>query len=260
MTEVGTVNQAVTATSSLEARAARGATWSMIGFVAGQALRFVGNMVLTRLLFEETFGLMLLVQAFLTGLHLFSDFGIGPSIIQNKRGDDPVFVNTAFTMQAGRGLILWMITWAGALPFAAFYNEPILAWILPSRRFHSLARWALLDQAPHGEPRASDGPPDDHRSRQPGRGVRGDDGVDDYTSLGLGAGSRRHHELCGPHGAEPHGTTGPAQSTRMERGGGPGAASLRQMDLRQHHAHVPGQPVGSADLRQARRHEAARSL
>ena len=138
MTEVGTVNHAVTATGSLEARAARGAAWSMIGFAAGLALRFVGNVVLTRLLFEETFGLMLLVQAFLTGMHLFSDFGIGSSIIQNKRGDDPVFVNTAFTMQAGRGLILWMITWAGALPFAAFYNEPILAWVLPIAGFTAL--------------------------------------------------------------------------------------------------------------------------
>ena len=138
MTEVGTVNQAVAATGSLEARAARGAAWSMIGFAAGLALRLVGNVVLTRLLFEETFGLMLLVQAFLTGMHLFSDFGIGPSIIQNKRGDDPVFVNTAFTMQAGRGLILWMITWAGALPFAAFYDEPILAWVLPIAGFTAL--------------------------------------------------------------------------------------------------------------------------
>ena len=138
MTKIETVNHAVAAAGSLEARAARGATWSMIGYAAGLALRFVGNMVLTRLLFEETFGLMLLVQAFLTGMNLFSDFGIGSSIIQNKRGDDPVFVNTAFTMQAGRGLILWMITWAGALPFAAFYDEPILAWILPIAGFTAL--------------------------------------------------------------------------------------------------------------------------
>jgi O-antigen/teichoic acid export membrane protein len=80
---------------------------------------------------EQAFGLMALVQVFLMGIHLFSDLGIGPSIIQHKDGNSPVFVNTAFTMQAGRGLVLWIICCLGALPFSRFYSEPDLAWMLP---------------------------------------------------------------------------------------------------------------------------------
>lgn len=38
---------------------------------------------------------MALVHIFVIGLNLFSDVGIGLSIIQNKRGDEPDFINTA---------------------------------------------------------------------------------------------------------------------------------------------------------------------
>ena len=44
--------------------------------------------------------------------------GIGPTIIQNKRGDDPTFLNTAWTLQVVRGFILWLgclaVAWPGA--------------------------------------------------------------------------------------------------------------------------------------------------
>jgi O-antigen/teichoic acid export membrane protein len=121
----------VSGPGSLEARAARGATWSAAGFVGGQLVRLVGNTVVAGLLFEEAFGLMALVLVFITGLQLFSDIGIGPSIIQNERGDDQVFVNTAFTLQAVRGVLLWVASCLGALPFATFYGQPQLAQLIP---------------------------------------------------------------------------------------------------------------------------------
>ncbi len=62
---------------------------------------------------------------------MFSDIGITPSIIQNKRGDDPNFLNTAWTMQVIRGLVLWLITLLGAYPYSIVYDEPLLLWMLP---------------------------------------------------------------------------------------------------------------------------------
>ncbi len=41
------------------------------------------------------FGLMALVQVFVTGLVMFSDVGLGQSVMQNKRGDEDDFLNTA---------------------------------------------------------------------------------------------------------------------------------------------------------------------
>jgi O-antigen/teichoic acid export membrane protein len=131
---------------------ARGAMWSMSGYGGGQILRFAGNLILTRLLFPEAFGLMSLVNTVLLGLLLFSDIGVGPSIIQSRRGDEPDFLNTAWTMQIVRGVLLWLAACAVAQPFADFYGDPQLAWILPisgltalvagfnSTRIHSLSR------------------------------------------------------------------------------------------------------------------------
>ncbi len=116
---------------ALRSRAGRSALWTLSGYAGGQVLRLGGNLVLTRLLFAEAFGLMALVSVFMTGLALFSDVGIGPSIIQNKRGDDPRFLNTAWTLQAGRGCALWIAACVGAAPFATFYGEASLAWIVP---------------------------------------------------------------------------------------------------------------------------------
>lgn len=119
------------APTSLASRAARGAVWAAASYGGGQVLRLAGNLVLSRLLFEEAFGLMLLVNTFLIGLTLFSDVGVGPSIVQNERGDERRFLDTAWTVQVLRGLVLWGASCLLALPFAAFYDEPRLAWILP---------------------------------------------------------------------------------------------------------------------------------
>jgi O-antigen/teichoic acid export membrane protein len=115
----------------LLARALRGSAWTVTGYGTSQALRLAANLILTRLLFPEAFGLMALVTVFLTGLMMFSDVGISPAIQQNRRGDDPEFLNTAWTMQVIRGVSLWLIACALAWPVATFYGEPLLAQILP---------------------------------------------------------------------------------------------------------------------------------
>lgn len=116
---------------SLTARVARSASWMVIGYGGSQALRLASNLVLTRILFPEAFGLMALVQVVLTGLMLFSDVGLGPSIAQNKRGDDPLFLDTAWTIQVARGFCLWALTGLLAWPAAQFYGAPELLWFLP---------------------------------------------------------------------------------------------------------------------------------
>ena len=116
---------------SLRSVAASGALWTAAGYGSGQLLRFGGNLILTRLLFEEAFGLMLLVNVLLQGLQLLSDIGIGPSVIQSEHGDERRFLDTAFSMQAVRGVALAAIACALALPAARFYEQPELALLIP---------------------------------------------------------------------------------------------------------------------------------
>lgn len=116
---------------TLKKQAVRGAFWTVLSFGTSQVLRFGSNLLLTRLLYPEFFGLMALINIFIIGLRLFSDVGIGLSIVQNKRGDDPDFINTAWTVQVVRGFGLWFICLAIAYPVSVLYNEPQLLWMLP---------------------------------------------------------------------------------------------------------------------------------
>lgn len=116
---------------TIRSRAGRGALLTSVGFALAQVIRMVSTIVLTRLLMPEMFAPMVLANAFIIGLHLFSDLGIGPSLIQNKRGEEQDFINTAWTLQVIRGAGLWLVTLMAAIPFAHFYQEPLYAWILP---------------------------------------------------------------------------------------------------------------------------------
>ena len=115
----------------LRIKSVRGTLVTGLGMFGNNALRLAGNLVLTRILFPEAFGIMALVQVFMTGIKMFSDIGINGSIIQNARGDDPVFLDTAWVFQIIRGVLIWLLVWLSAGPVAGFYGQPILADILP---------------------------------------------------------------------------------------------------------------------------------
>lgn len=116
---------------SLFARALRGSALTAGSYAITQGLRLGSNLILTRLLFPEAFGLMALVSVFLVGLAMFSDIGIGPAISHSKRGDEPGFLDTAWTVQVARGGLMWLATCAIAWPAAQFYEAPDLLALLP---------------------------------------------------------------------------------------------------------------------------------
>jgi O-antigen/teichoic acid export membrane protein len=116
---------------SLFHRVLRSSAITAGAFVIAQALRFGSNLILTRLLFPEAFGLMALVTVVLVGLAMFSDMGIGPAISQHKDGDNPDFLDTAWTINVVRGGLLWGVTCVLALPAAHLYQAPALSGLLP---------------------------------------------------------------------------------------------------------------------------------
>lgn len=112
-------------------RVLRGSGFIAMGILGAQGLRLAGNLILTRLLFPEAFGLMALVSVFIVGMKMFSDIGLRPWIQKDDKGDDPIYLDTAWTLQVGRGVMLWVFACVMALPVAGFFNEPLLAQILP---------------------------------------------------------------------------------------------------------------------------------
>ena len=131
-------SSAPSSADSYSDRAVRGGAITAGGNLAVQGLRLLQQVILTRLLPQEAFGLMALVYSFRGAIDLFSDIGIGPSIIQNPRGDEPRFLDTAWTLQFGRGVGLWLFTGVCALPMAAFYGHPELGVLIPVASFSAV--------------------------------------------------------------------------------------------------------------------------
>jgi O-antigen/teichoic acid export membrane protein len=112
-------------------RVLQAGSWTLAGYGVNQALRLGGNLILTRLLFPEAFGMMAIFQAVNYGVHMISDWGVVTSIVQANRGNDPALLNTAWTVQIVRGFLAWGVICSLAWPIANFYSEPLLATMLP---------------------------------------------------------------------------------------------------------------------------------
>ena len=117
--------------ATLENKALRATLWTVLSYGAGQGLRVVNSLILTRLLLPAAFGEMMLVSTLITGMTLLSDIGLSQSVIQSKRGDETAFLNTAWTLQAIRGAALWVGALLLSYPAARFYHDPSLMWVLP---------------------------------------------------------------------------------------------------------------------------------
>ncbi len=89
--------------NALKGRILKAGSWIVGGQLVSQVLRLGTSVVLTRLLAPDAFGLMSAVSVLTMALGLFSDLGIGRSIVQSKRGEDPAMLNTAWTIQVIRG-------------------------------------------------------------------------------------------------------------------------------------------------------------
>ena len=138
--------------------AVRGSAWTFAGYGASQLLKLMSILVLARMLNPKAFGVMALVNVFLTGLEVLSDLGIGLDVVQNLRGEDPVFLDTAFVMQVARSLLLCLIAVGLAVPFAAFYHQAEVRWLAMAgalsvgvRGFSSMSVWLMTRHVQMGK-------------------------------------------------------------------------------------------------------------
>jgi O-antigen/teichoic acid export membrane protein len=129
------------AAPSLGKRVLHASGWAFIQHGTGLALRLGSNLLLTRMLAPEAFGLMAVVQALMLGLALLSDVGIAQSLIVHRRGDDADFLNTAWTVQILRGWLIWLVaagcamavlylSHAGWFAAGTVYTDPQLPYIV----------------------------------------------------------------------------------------------------------------------------------
>ncbi|MDH5579735.1 MAG: oligosaccharide flippase family protein [Betaproteobacteria bacterium] len=134
---------------SLKQRALRAGAWSAAGYGLSQVIRLGSNLIMTRLLVPEMFGVMAIATMVTVVLGLLSDIGLRPSIVQSRRGEDPVFLDSAWILQIARGFALWLAAallsvalyaanMSGLLPGKSVYASPVLPLVIVFSSFSAV--------------------------------------------------------------------------------------------------------------------------
>ena len=135
--------------SSLRQTIIHAGMWILSGHFASQVIRLGGNLVMTRILVPEMFGVMAVANILIMGLQLCSYFGVQHNIIQSHRGDDRLFLNTAWTFQILRGGIIFLLAISlaaglaiansfGLVGVSSAYHDPVLPSVLAALSFTAL--------------------------------------------------------------------------------------------------------------------------
>lgn len=95
--------------ANLRERSFHSAVWVVLGHSSSQGMRLLSNLVMTRLLVPEMFGVMALVTVFMIGFSLLSDVGLQQNVVQSKDGDNRDFLDTAWLIQILRGIVIYVL-------------------------------------------------------------------------------------------------------------------------------------------------------
>lgn len=107
-----------------EKRLFNGVLWTAGTFGLTITLRFASNIVLTRLLAPDVFGILMIVMTVKAGTELLTDIGIGQSVVRNENAEDIRFRYTAWTLQVLRNSLLCAALLIASYPLGEFYEVP----------------------------------------------------------------------------------------------------------------------------------------
>lgn len=113
-------------------------SWIAAGQVVNSVVRFATNVILTHLLSPSLMGIMAIINVLRTGIELMTDVGVGQNVVNSKRGFDPAFFNTAWTIQVIRGLILAILCILLSIPLSWILGKPEVATLMPFSGIFSL--------------------------------------------------------------------------------------------------------------------------
>lgn len=105
--------------------------WVILIFGLSQLVRLGSNLIVTRLLVPEMFGVMAVVNVVIFGIAMFTDLGLWAFIVRHKNPDDPHLLNVVWTLQVVRGWLMFVVVLILAAVF--FVGN----WYLPNY-FHGI--------------------------------------------------------------------------------------------------------------------------
>jgi O-antigen/teichoic acid export membrane protein len=93
--------------------------WVFVGMALNNGIRLLSNLLLTRLLAPDLYGLMSVGNVIVGALIMLSDIGLAQSVIQSPRGAEPRFLNTIWTVKVVRGVLMAAVLGSIALALTA---------------------------------------------------------------------------------------------------------------------------------------------
>lgn len=121
---VGRLRRSLLPGEGFAERTVKGGLWMTATNGADRALQIVLLIVLARLLDPADFGLMGIALLTLGAMKRFSRVGFQEALIQRIEADIDDYLNTAWTVEVGRGIGLAAITFLAAPFVASFFSEP----------------------------------------------------------------------------------------------------------------------------------------
>lgn len=111
---------------NLKARCVRSSIVLGIGAFLAKLMGFGSKMVLTRLLFSQEMGLMVMILSLTQLFEVLTEIGIKQSVIQNKNGAEPDYLNMAWWFQSLRAIGLYSVAFIVTPWLCGFYfqNKP----------------------------------------------------------------------------------------------------------------------------------------
>lgn len=110
----------VAAQTSLKSRMLKAGGWNLVGIVALTLIRLGSNLILTRYLAPQAFGLVMFASTVVTAFEMFSDLGIRQSIVREKDAHTDHFLRVAWTVKVMRGAVIASGILAVAMAFYLF--------------------------------------------------------------------------------------------------------------------------------------------
>jgi len=108
--------------ANLISKIKKGFLWAGVGSFTGRGIQFIIDIILSRILLPEDFGLIAIGLAVLNISEMLTETGFGSALIQ-KKGDINQHLNTAWTMELIKSFFLFIIIFMLAKPLANFYND-----------------------------------------------------------------------------------------------------------------------------------------
>ena len=108
-------------------------------YTAQTVIKLGSSLILTRVLKPETYGIVTIVSSLGFVIALLGDIAVTVSLVRHEHGDEPRYLNTAWTLRLGRALLNAILMFWAAPLISTLYHTPELTFPL---RVYSL--WFLI--------------------------------------------------------------------------------------------------------------------